>query len=95
MNERFSKHEDNATIGRSGNSDVDVTIDIDTTAIAYAMLCSLFATDRLNSQEFDKAVKKFDSLMKKKGKPNPSSYHNNGASTPKLFSVPPPNRRRN
>jgi hypothetical protein len=88
-NERFFKNEDNASIGRSGNSDVDITIDIDTTGIAYAMLCSLYATDRLNRTQFKKAVDEFDSLMRKKGKLN---HHNSyGLSTPKLYSVPKEN----
>ncbi|GIO26364.1 hypothetical protein [Ornithinibacillus bavariensis] len=92
MHDRFIKHEDNATVGKSGNSDVDITIDIDTTAIAYAMLCSLYATNRLNSKEFDLAIRKFDSLMERKER-RPIKY-NNDASSPKLYNIPSNNRRR-
>ncbi|WP_010530269.1 hypothetical protein [Lentibacillus jeotgali] len=48
----------------SGNSDVDVSILIDTTPMAYAMLCSLMATNQLTRQEFEKAVRKLDDLTK-------------------------------
>ncbi|WP_197046591.1 hypothetical protein [Oceanobacillus salinisoli] len=50
-------------IRESGNSDVDVKVDVDTTPIAYAMLCSLLATKQISSREFEEAVRKFDELM--------------------------------
>ncbi|MGI8387771.1 hypothetical protein [Robertmurraya sp. P23] len=53
-----------ASIGYSGNSDVDVhvNIDVDTRPIAYAVLCSLLATKQLSQSEFETAVKKMEEL---------------------------------
>ncbi|QKY68274.1 hypothetical protein [Lentibacillus sp. CBA3610] len=48
----------------SGNSDVDISILIDTTPMAYAMLCSLLSTQQLTNHEFDKAVRKLEDLTK-------------------------------
>ncbi|MGM7719617.1 hypothetical protein [Metabacillus sp. Hm71] len=60
------KHNDNkSSIDASGNSNVDISIDIDTKAIAYAILCSLYATDKLNESQFQKALEKFETVMKK------------------------------
>lgn len=54
-----------STVRESGNSDVDVNILVDTTPIAYAMLCSLLATKQLTKSEFEKAVQKLDDLTEK------------------------------
>lgn len=53
-----------ASIGHSGNSDVDVhvNIDVDTRPIAYALLCSLLATKQLTQSEFETAVMKMEEL---------------------------------
>ncbi|WHY79008.1 hypothetical protein QNH20_07710 [Neobacillus sp. WH10] len=52
------------SIGQSGNSDVDIQIDVhvDTTAIAFAILCSLLATKQMNNVEFEEAVERLQSL---------------------------------
>lgn len=57
-----------ANIGHSGNSDVDVqvTIEVDTRPIAYALLCSMLATKQLSQSEFETAVKKMEELTGKK-----------------------------
>lgn len=49
-------------IRQSGNSDVDVKVQVDTTPIAYAMLCSLLATKQLSKEEFETAVSKLEDL---------------------------------
>ncbi len=54
------KTDTRSTIGNSGNSDVDVTVNIDTTPIAYAMLCTLLATSQISSTEFNAAVRKLE-----------------------------------
>lgn len=56
-----------ASIGHSGNSDVDVhvNIDVDTRPIAYAVLCSLYATKQMSQVEFELAVKKMEELTDK------------------------------
>jgi hypothetical protein len=58
--------ENNASVNRSGNSDVDVNVNVDTTAIAYAMACFMFATGQLNNNEFNKMINKFDDLIERK-----------------------------
>ncbi|PAD67071.1 hypothetical protein CHH83_20775 [Bacillus sp. 7586-K] len=55
-----------SSVNYSGNSDVDVTIEIDTRPIAYAMLCSLLATKQISTEDFELAVSKLDTLTKKK-----------------------------
>jgi len=52
------------SIGQSGNSDVDIQIDVhvDTTAIAFAILCSLLATKQMNNVEFEEAVERLQNL---------------------------------
>ncbi|PLT31395.1 hypothetical protein [Peribacillus deserti] len=51
-------------VSHSGNSDVDVNLNVqvDTTAIAYALLCSMLATKQMTEKEFDIAVKKLEGL---------------------------------
>ena len=41
-------------VGHSGNANVDVEVHI--TAIAYAMLCSMYATGSLDEREFRESV---------------------------------------
>ncbi|ASN04918.1 hypothetical protein [Virgibacillus necropolis] len=53
-----------SSIKYSGNSDVDVSVLVDTTPMAYAMLCSLLATKQLSNQEFETAVRKLEELTK-------------------------------
>jgi|GEM_PF-2803454 len=56
-----------AKVGHSGNSDVDVyvSVDVDTRPIAYAMLCSLLATKQISKEEFHEAVHRWEQLVKK------------------------------
>ncbi|MDY7044314.1 hypothetical protein RVS70_08865 [Virgibacillus sp. M23] len=51
-----------STIGYSGNSDVDVEVIVDTTPIAYAMLCTLLTTKQISDNEFSAAVRKLEDL---------------------------------
>lgn len=62
------KNESKNTIGQSGNSDVDLQVDIhvDTTAIGFAILCSLLATKQMNNEEFEQALKKLEDITKKR-----------------------------
>lgn len=55
------------SIGHSGNSDVDVKIDVnvDTTAIGFAILCSLYATGQMNNDEFQNATRILGDLTNK------------------------------
>ncbi|MDQ0228961.1 hypothetical protein [Metabacillus malikii] len=55
-----------STLSHSGNSDVDIDILIDTKPIAFAMLYSLLASKQLTQNEFEEAVKRLDSLGKRK-----------------------------
>jgi hypothetical protein len=74
-------------IGQSGNSDVDLKVDvnIDTTAIGFAMLCSLFATGQMTNEQFHIAVRKLEELTKKKVS-DFSAHDVNNLSNVRLFN---------
>ncbi|MFA1818923.1 hypothetical protein ACDX78_01765 [Virgibacillus oceani] len=62
-----SEMEANKSLVReSGNSDVDVSVKVDTTPIAFAMLCSLLATKQISNEEFESAVRKLEELTNHK-----------------------------
>lgn len=58
-----------ANLEKSGNSDVDVNLEIhiDNTPIAFAMLCSLYASKQLTLREFNTLVQKLEELRKYSG----------------------------
>ncbi len=84
-------------IGHSGNSEVDlvVNIDIDTKAIAYGMLCSLFAKGDLTESELEKAIKKLDSLIERDKKRKNKNNDSIEVNRPRIFDFPNQNSRRN
>jgi hypothetical protein len=53
-----------SSINNSGNSDVDIRIAVDTTPIAFAMLCSLLASKQLSKEEFELAAQRLEDLTK-------------------------------
>jgi len=59
------KHDTRSNIDYSGNSDVDVEVTVDTTPIAYAMLCTLLANNQISDFEFKKAVRRLEDLSDK------------------------------
>ncbi|EKN67709.1 hypothetical protein M670_00314 [Schinkia azotoformans MEV2011] len=61
------RNSNSTEVGQSGNSDVDLKIDVhvDTTAIGYAILCSLLATKQMDNDEFNKAVRKLEEMTRK------------------------------
>jgi hypothetical protein len=80
------------SIDRSGNFDVDVQVDVhvDTTAIAFALLCSLLATKQMNNEEFEEAVRRLESLTHQ-GKNNDPLFGLNDPSSARIY---PGNRKR-
>ena len=56
------------SIGHSGNSDIDmnVEVNVDTTAIGFAILCSLLATGQMTDRQFNDAVSKLEELTREK-----------------------------
>ncbi|MFB6469035.1 hypothetical protein ACE38V_19980 [Cytobacillus sp. Hz8] len=75
-----------STVNHSGNSDVDLNlkIEIDTKAIAYGMLCSLFAKGDLTELELEKAIRKLDNLIERdRNKKRNINYYD---SRPKSFN---------
>ncbi|WP_223593863.1 hypothetical protein [Neobacillus bataviensis] len=93
--ERLSENQLNSLIRNSGNSDVDLTVhvDIDTKAIAYGMLCSLYAKGELTEFELERAVQKLDRLIeksKRNQKPVSTSVDNKTTS----YNTSEPRRRR-
>ena len=75
------------TIGKSGNSDVDVQVDVfvDTTPIAFAILTSLFATKQMTVEEFDEAVRRLENLTKGRDS-NVTTLTPNNISDVKLYT---------
>jgi len=69
-------NENKSIIRESGNSDVDVSVDIDTTPIAFAMLCSLVASNQMSEKEFKAAVRDLEAFKNKQFK-NPLQRNNN------------------
>jgi len=80
------KNENVNSIGQSGNSDVDIQIDVhvDTTSIAFALLCSLLATKQMSAEEFEEAVRRLENLT---GQKSPiSSEGKNDVTDVKFFN---------
>lgn len=75
-------------VGHSGNSDVDLTvnIEIETRSIAYGMLCSLYAKGELTDFELEKGLRKLENLIER-DKRN-KKHHRNVDNKPKLFEFP-------
>ncbi|MGG3467533.1 hypothetical protein ABES02_08590 [Neobacillus pocheonensis] len=82
-------------VRNSGNSDVDLTVnvDIDTKAIAYGMLCSLYAKGELTELELERAIQKLDRLIER-GKRNQNSTTTSSENQSKSFDAPEQTRRR-
>ncbi|MED3575108.1 hypothetical protein ACTHO0_00155 [Cytobacillus praedii] len=76
------------SIGNSGNSDVDMNLEvhIDNSAIGFAILCSLLATGQMNESEFEKSVKKLEELTNKRMS-NFSGYDINNPSNVRLYKT--------
>jgi hypothetical protein len=68
----FDSHSNQSQIGHSGNSDVDINVNVqvDTMPIAFAILCSLLATKQLTNEEFDLAIRKLEVLSNNYKKSN-------------------------
>ncbi|MGJ7921272.1 hypothetical protein [Neobacillus sp. LXY-4] len=81
-------------IENSGNSEVDlnVNIEIDTKALAYGLLCSLYAKGEITESELEKAVQKLDSLIDRDKKRNGKNMYIENK--PNLFGFPKQNKRR-
>ncbi|MBU9712095.1 hypothetical protein [Evansella tamaricis] len=54
------KREIKAVVHQSGNSDVDVNVTVDTTALAYAFATFLFVDGRLKKDKYDEMIKELD-----------------------------------
>jgi predicted negative regulator of RcsB-dependent stress response len=81
------KSENINTIGQSGNSDVDVQVEVfvDTTPIAFAILTSLLATKQLTVEEFNEAIRRLENLTQDRDF-NGTSFLPNNVSDVKLFT---------
>ncbi|WP_437833275.1 hypothetical protein ACQRXC_21105 (plasmid) [Niallia taxi] len=65
-NENYEIDTNNAEINKSGNSDVDVfvNVEIDTKPIAHAILCTLLATKKISKKEFEEALANLEEITK-------------------------------
>ncbi|MFP7492307.1 hypothetical protein SFC66_00870 [Terribacillus saccharophilus] len=77
-----SRNDNNSQVANSGNSDVDVTVEVNTMPIAYAMLCSLYATKQLTYAEFDDAIKHLKNLVEEDRSPS-----GNNPNTAKIYHI--------
>lgn len=80
-----SRNDNQSQVAHSGNSDVDVKVEVDTMPIAYAMLCSLLATKQVSEHEFNNAVQNLKNLvyddLELKGN------HDNDPETAKIYQI--------
>jgi hypothetical protein len=83
----FDVQSNKSSIDHSGNSDVDVNVNVqvDTTPIAFAILCSLLATGQFSNEEFELAVRKLEELTN--NKKSYSARERDGLSKVKLFNI--------
>ncbi len=51
-----------ANVERSGNSDVDVTVIVDTSALAYVLACFMYIDGRINQEQYEKMLKEIEKL---------------------------------
>ncbi|WP_409305524.1 hypothetical protein [Peribacillus sp. SCS-155] len=94
----FDSDANQANVGHSGNSNVDVhvNIEIDTKPVAYAMLCSLLATNAISHDEFNSALRKWEELTdendkikeKKKSDERPEIIQQNTVPGLRIFGPP-------
>lgn len=54
------KNHNSSKIENSGNSDIDIKINIDFSSIAFAMLYTLFASKLLTNEELESALKRLE-----------------------------------
>jgi len=70
---QVEKAESNSLVNKSGNSDVDVTVNVETTALAYALACYYYADGRLDHKQYETMLKEMDRQFEKRGlKPSPA-----------------------
>lgn len=77
-----SRNDNRSHVAHSGNSDVDVIVEVNTMPIAYAMLCSLRATNQLSQHEFEDAIKKLKNLVDEDRR-----YTENDPETAKIYQI--------
>ncbi|WP_338449971.1 hypothetical protein R4Z09_28155 [Niallia oryzisoli] len=95
--EKSNENKLNALVGHSGNSDVDlvVNIDINTKAIAYGMLCSLYAKGELTELQLVRAVEVLDKLIRRDKRRRKSKKNLANENKPALLDPPEQSSRRN
>ncbi|QQK80197.1 hypothetical protein HUG20_10055 [Salicibibacter cibi] len=59
--------ESNSLVNDSGNSDVDVTVNVETTALAYALACFYYADNRLDKKQYETMLREMDHQFEKRG----------------------------
>lgn len=84
----------NTWIDKSGNSDVDLVVNIETKPIAYSILCGLYAKGEINEIELEKAIQKLDSLIERdKRKQRENNYFNEEDNSNRAIRQPISRRR--
>ena len=92
---RLNENKLQSFIKDSGNSDVDVhvEIDIETKSIAYAILFGMFAKGELGEFELERAIRKLDELIERDRKRKSRKTGHPNENRPKIFQFPYLERR--
>ncbi|WP_257348564.1 hypothetical protein [Pseudalkalibacillus decolorationis] len=53
----------NAAVNYGGNSEVDVHVNVDTTALAYAYACFMHSSGQMNDEQFEEMLIKLDKIL--------------------------------
>ncbi|MEH7463673.1 hypothetical protein V7166_16750 [Bacillus thuringiensis] len=54
-----------SNISNSGNSNVNITVNVDTSSIAYAMMCYWHTSGMITDEQFTHMITNFNSLLNK------------------------------
>ncbi|MGD6819168.1 hypothetical protein [Metabacillus sp. 84] len=60
-----------ASVSHSGNSDVDVSVNVDTMPIAFALMYNMYASNQMSKQQFDEGIKKLKAFQSGNKPPRP------------------------
>lgn len=73
---RLSSTNSGTAMSYSGNSEVDIKVETDTSSLAYAMLCLAHASGQISDDEFICAITNFNRLIGKENEPLPNILSN-------------------
>ena len=54
-----------SSIDRSGNSDVDVKVIVDTSPLAYALACYMYVEGKITQEQYEMMVKELEKIQRR------------------------------